>query len=201
MKLHNHLLVLDLETTDNPRARRIIELGCVLLDRQLDVLDTFDQLVRPAEPLSEFVTKLTGITDADLAVKPYWPEVAGRWEEWLRQRVPNIKQVRLACWGNYFDVNVLRQEYEGCGREYPFSGTALDVKSLAFLWTSLSGRRTDSLGLPHVCQTMEFAPPSRWHRAHPDAWMTAAVLRRVFSDLGGGVFLPGNKYHYVEVRG
>jgi DNA polymerase III epsilon subunit-like protein len=201
VKLHNAIAVFDLETTDDPDDRRIIEIGCVLLDRHLDVLDTFDQLVRPAEPLSAFVTNLTGITDADLAQQPCWPEVAGRWEEWLRSRVSNIKQVRLACWGNYFDINVLRQAYECCGREYPFSGTVIDVKSLAFLWTSLSGRRTDSLGLSHVCQAMEYAEPARWHRAHVDARMTAAVLKKVFTDLGGGVFLPGEKYRYVEVRG
>jgi hypothetical protein len=87
------------------------------------------------------------------------------------------------------------------GRDYPFSGTAIDVKSLAFLWASLSGRRTDSLGLPHVYRAMGGIVPYRWHRAQEDARATADVLRRVFHDLGRGVFLPGDKYLYVEVRG
>jgi DNA polymerase III epsilon subunit-like protein len=41
----------------------------------------------------------------------------------------------------------------------------------------------------------------RWHRALEDAQATAEVLKKVVRDLGGGVFLPGEKYRYVEVKG
>lgn len=62
-----NLLVIDLEATcENPTPEgyhfQIIEIGAVWLSPTGEVLDTFETLVRPDQPISEFCTGITTIT-------------------------------------------------------------------------------------------------------------------------------------------
>ena len=73
-RLTDELIVFDLETTGtNPERDKIIEIGAVKL-RGLEIVDKFDVLVDPEEPLTEFITGLTHITDDMLAGAPKEPE-------------------------------------------------------------------------------------------------------------------------------
>lgn len=205
MKINNDIVVFDLETTDDEADRRIIEVGTVLLDRDLNPKATFSTLVSPGPlvDLSAFVTELTGLRNEDVAQLGRWPDTALAWWKWALSLVPNIRRLRLAAWGNYFDVNVLRAEYARAGIPYPWSGTCLDVKTAAALWCALSGRGTDKIGLQTVARYMGIEPDGPWHRALTDAKVTAAVFKRVMVDLAGGVWLPqgSGPYRRVEVRG
>lgn len=69
------ILVYDTETTGltlHPQAEirkqpRMIEFGAALLNPRTGVLeDTWNVLINPGEPLSPEITKITGLTDADL---------------------------------------------------------------------------------------------------------------------------------------
>ena len=79
-------LVFDLETTGllkHPAAKdsaqpRAIEFGGVLLNSRGEVLDEAQQLINPGQPLEAIITKVTGLTDADLAGAPHFAEVAPR---------------------------------------------------------------------------------------------------------------------------
>jgi DNA polymerase III subunit alpha, Gram-positive type len=76
-------LVFDTETTgltlhpDAPLSKqpKIIELGAALLDRNGQVVDTFSQLIHPGEDVTEEITKITGITNADLKDAPTFAQV------------------------------------------------------------------------------------------------------------------------------
>ena len=64
-------VVVDTETTGlDPLTDRVIDIGAVRLDADLDVVDRFTTLVDPGVPVPLFVTRLTGISDADLAGAP-----------------------------------------------------------------------------------------------------------------------------------
>lgn len=71
----NSYISIDLETTGlNPKLDRIIEIGAVkVVDGQ--IRDSFQTLVNPGRKLEQRITELTGITDEDLADKPYIEEV------------------------------------------------------------------------------------------------------------------------------
>lgn len=77
------ILVYDTETTgltlhpDAPVTKqpKMIEFGGVLLDRQGRIVEEAAILVNPGEPLSPEITKITGLTDADLADAPSFEEV------------------------------------------------------------------------------------------------------------------------------
>ncbi len=72
------ILVFDTETTGLPlhpqaplaKQPKIIELGAALLDRSGNVVETLSQLVHPGEEVTAEITKITGITNADLVGAP-----------------------------------------------------------------------------------------------------------------------------------
>lgn len=201
MKFNNELVVFDLEATSNqedadnrPAVQSnnfIIEIGAALLDRELKLIDTFDRLVRPEEPITPFITEITSITPAMCEGQPLWKDIGPEFEAWVSRHCRNIKTVRLAAWGNYFDIPLLRRAYSRYGLTFPFSGTCIDVKTLAMTWMALSGRRTDKLGVDTVASAMGIQPDGRYHRALTDAVTEAKILQRVFADLANGFFTPG----------
>ena len=201
MRLNNELIVFDLEATSNqedegerPAVQTnnfIIEIGAAFLDRDLKLVDTFERLVRPEEPITPFITKITSITPEMCQGQPLWKEIAPAFEVWIKSHCDNIKRVRLAAWGTYFDMPLLRRTYARYERPFPFSGTCIDVKTLSLLWAALSGRRTDKLGVETVASAMGVQPEGRYHRALTDAVTEAKILQRIFADLEGGFFLPG----------
>lgn len=197
-KLHNPIVVLDLEATagQDDRGRQtnncIIDVGAVYLDEKLEVKGTFQSLVKPLEPITPFITKLTGITPEMVADQPGFEVVGPSFLKWVEGLAGNLKKVRLAAWGNYFDIPLLRKNYYDAGLDFPFSGTALDVKTLAFLWLSQSGRRTDKISLEFFAEHFGVAVDGTWHRALTDAQVTAATLVSVWRDLQG-FFIPGKE--------
>ena len=201
MRLNNELVVLDLEATSNQEVAAdrpavqtnnfIIEIGAAFLDRDLKLVDTFQRLVRPEEPITPFITQITSITPEMCAGQPLWKEVAPEFEAWIMRHCDNIKRVRLCAWGTYFDIPLLRRAYGRYERPFPFSGTCFDVKTFAMLWTAMSGRRTDKLGVETVASMMGIQPEGRYHRALTDAVTEAKILQRVFADLESGFFAPG----------
>ena len=188
-KLHNPLIVLDLEATagQDERGRQtnscIIDIGAVFLDENLNSLGTFQALVKPTEPITPFITKLTGITAEMVAGEPSFSQVGPAFSRWADGLAGNLKKIRLAAWGNYFDIPLLRKNYYDAGLDFPFSGTALDVKTLAFLWLSQSGRRTDKISLEFFAAHFGIAVEGKWHRALTDAQVTAGTLVGVWRDL------------------
>ncbi|KNE65048.1 hypothetical protein AMAG_10714 [Allomyces macrogynus ATCC 38327] len=86
------LLVIDVEGTCDEHARfdyfnEIIELPCVLADGVTgDVIDEFQTYVRPIEQptLSDYCTRLTGITQAQVDAAPTFPAALWRLEAWLQ---------------------------------------------------------------------------------------------------------------------
>jgi len=205
-KLHNPLVVIDLEATagQDEKGRQtnncIIDLGAVYLDETLVVRGTFQSLVRPTEPVTPFITKLTGITPDMVSEAPSFQEVGTAFAGWAEGLGGSLKRVRLAAWGNYFDIPLLRKNYYDAGLDYPFSGTALDVKTLAFLWLSQSGRRTDKISLEFFADHFGLAVEGSWHRALTDAQITAGTLAGIWRDLEG-FFVPvkeGEPYRRVQ---
>lgn len=96
MKLNNEIVVLDLEATagtdeDGYQTNNdIIDIGAVLLDTKLVIVDRFEALVRPQEPISAFITELTGISNEMVLEAPDFGAVGPAFEAWIRAHAPNI---------------------------------------------------------------------------------------------------------------
>jgi len=86
------IIVFDTETTGLPKhpkvhvdqQPRIIEFGCAVLDSSGKRLREFNTLVNPKMQIGPEITKITGITNEQLATAPtfgeVWPEIAPHFE-------------------------------------------------------------------------------------------------------------------------
>lgn len=64
-------VVFDLETTGlSPFKDEIIEIGAVRVDKDGKIVGTFTTLVKPSQPVSEFIQNLTGISNEMLSDAP-----------------------------------------------------------------------------------------------------------------------------------
>jgi len=76
--------IIDTETTGllmHPRAKkalqpRCIEFGAVVINEAGEQLETLSLLINPQQKLEPIITKITGLTDQDLADKPVFADVA-----------------------------------------------------------------------------------------------------------------------------
>jgi DNA polymerase III alpha subunit (gram-positive type) len=203
MKLTQDLIVFDLETTsktneDGTQSNdNIIQIGAVYLKRsdnkKYEIIDHFNELIKPKdETISPFITELTGISNEMVEDKDYFDVAAFKFYDWVKKN-GNIKSTRLCAWGTYFDVPILRKHYQKHNINYPFSGTAYDVKTWACLWMMLSGRRADKLSVETVARIMAITPEGKYHNAHVDAQTTALIALRIFDDLNQGFFVDNDK--------
>lgn len=106
--------VIDLETTGllkHPRSNKklrpkCIEFGAVVIDENGRQLDSMEQLIYPGQKITETITKITGITNEDLAGKPYFAAVA-------KDIVRLIKSCDVLIAHNLpFDKGVLEIEFD-----------------------------------------------------------------------------------------
>lgn len=124
-------LVIDLEATCDENHRiphhemEIIEIGAVLVDGEtLEPIDEFQTFVRPVRHaiLRPFCTRLTSITQAQVASAPRFPEAMAQLREFLGG------QSALFCsWGDY-DRKQFKQDAAYHRVELPLGSRHLNVK-------------------------------------------------------------------------
>lgn len=183
MKYSTDIVVLDLEATcpqaDMNRIEEssIIEIGAVRLDRRsLEETSAFSELVKPSDlPLPDYITAITGITTDMVARADTFDKVAQRFCEWYGNR----NRAVLAVWGAYYDIPLLRKEFDTFGLDYKanFVGGAMDIRALAMAWLAMNARSTTGVTVEGVIEKTGVAVGTRLHRALDDARAEAAVLR------------------------
>lgn len=169
-------VIFDTETTGLPKhpdakpevQPRIIEFGAVIVDAASgDVVRTVNYLINPQQPLEEIITKITGLTDADLEGQPTWEEVA-----------PEIAALFAECGimaahNLPFDANMILLDNSRCGItgwKWPEIGLCTAQEN-AEIW----GRRPKLLELyEHVLGK----PLAQTHRASDDAAALAEIIQK-----------------------
>ena len=162
------IVVLDFESTGlNTASARIIEIGAVKLEKGT-IVDQFEELVDPGEPLKPKITEVTNITDAMLSGKP-------RAEEMLPKLMDFIGDCPIAAHNSAFDAALLRAELKRLGRSY--TNPVLDTLTYARkLYPELKSFKLKAL-CKHLGVSLKNA-----HRAVHDATATAHCLARMFED-------------------
>ena len=156
-------VVVDTETTGlDPLADRVIDIGAVRLDEDLAVTGRFTTLVDPGVPIPLFVTRLTGIADADVAGAPGPAEALAGLREFAGDAV-------LVGHNAAFDREHLAATARRGGVP-PLVADWFDTLDAALLLYP----ELDRHALPILVE--ELGLESRAHRALPDAEATAAVL-------------------------
>jgi DNA polymerase III epsilon subunit-like protein len=168
--LHADILVIDVETTGlDPARHACIELGAVLLDRELNPVAEFSSLVAPwdsAEIMSEALA-VNQINPAALKSAPQVPEVVDRFHQAFR---PDSRKLLLCGWNVWLDVAFLKGLYARANCAWPFGHRLLDIQSVVTFHSQLMPKsQADTI--------KRFLNDEQSHRALPDARQTAALLR------------------------
>ncbi len=106
-------VVVDLETTGlDPEKDEIIEIGAIkFVDGE--EAETFEELINPGRPIPEFITRLTGISDADVAGKPKIDTIFPQLDHFLGGSAFVGQQVN-------FDASFLEYEYRKQNNDFQF---------------------------------------------------------------------------------
>ena len=157
--------IVDIETTGGyAAAHGITEISIHVFDGN-QVVDKFETLVNPHQPIPRYIQALTGITDEMVAAAPAFEEVAQKVYHFLHDRIFVAHNVN-------FDYSFLKSHLLTYGYEY-------NAKRLCTVRLSrkiFPGLPSYSLG--NLCNTLNIEMQNR-HRAGGDAEATVKVFERL----------------------
>jgi len=157
--------VVDIETTGSkPDHDRIIEIAIYLHDGK-QIVDAFTSLVNPERYIPDFITKLTGISNATVADAPKFYEIAKKIVEFTEGCIFVAHNVQ-------FDYSFLKNEFRNLGYNYQRK-TLCTVRLSRKLIPNLP-----SYSLGKLCESLQIKIKDR-HRAKGDAEATAKLLTRL----------------------
>ena len=168
---------LDLETTGiDPISERIVEVGLVKV-RNNEIIEEYSQLVNPKQPMSAYVTQLTGIKPVELLSAPTFDEIADELEALLADSLLVAHNVR-------FDYSFLEAEYSRLVKpfDYPY---LCSVKLSRYLYPEHVRH-----GLDAIMNRFDIACSDR-HRAFDDAKVIHEFFQKSQEKLGDGKMLEG----------
>ena len=150
----------------------MIQIGAVKLDENLEVVDTFTQLIRPIYyvKLHPRIKRITHISQEELDEAPLFAEALADFAEFCGQ------DYALITWG-CDDVSVLEQNK----RFFHCSIELSDIYDMQRVYGELIGNTKERQGLQAAMAHFEIDPDEEkpFHNALNDAWYTAMVLRRL----------------------
>lgn len=131
------LIFWDTETTGTRTNDRIVEIGL------LDIISgtTYCKQFNPDDvPMSEYASKITGITSDELKLKPKMVDYLDEIEAFIKG--DGNKITIMVAHNSNFDENMLRKEYIKNNRQYPPKNTIF-IDSLEMCKTWISGHKYD----------------------------------------------------------
>jgi len=166
-------LALDLEL--NQPSGKIIQVGVAIGDKNTRFEDYVVRkwYINPQEPISEFITDLTGITDSDIRAEAYSHEyVARELSELIREHKVFVNPV---TWGGGDSVELLA-EFCKNHADFPHFGRRwIDVKTW-YTYLMLTRAKQPSGGLASAMGYFKLHFKGKAHRADVDAANTLALF-------------------------
>lgn len=165
------LIFLDTETTGlSPRfGDRVVEIALARF-RGGVMENYFDSLVNPGRRIPPDVSRIHGITDAQVRDAPTFAELA-------RQLLTELSGAVIVAHNAPFDLGFVHNEFSLAGRERPDN---LVVDTLTLLRAHFTFR---SNSLPRIAQDLGI-PNKNAHRALNDALTTHEVFTYILRELG-----------------
>ena len=126
--------IVDIELTDD---KEIIQFSATKLDENFNEVSSINHYIRPKNPVSTFVTELTGINNEMLADKKLFEEIADDLYDYIKDDI-------LVCHGLPSDYVILKKRFHDVGILYK-AKQSLDTVELArlFLPSQKSYRLSD----------------------------------------------------------
>ncbi len=154
-----------------PLKNETIQIGAVLVDENYEIVSTFNTYVKPELGyLDYFISKLTGITKADLNDAPYFNEAINAFTDWIPDG-----DVRCVSW-SMTDMHQLSNEME--------KKNIVNTKLMKFLdsWIDYQVPVDEKLGMEHNVSLEEaliatdIIQKGKAHDGLDDAYNTALLF-------------------------
>ena len=163
--------IIDIETTGGrANQNKITEIAIVIHDGK-KVIDTYETLLDPEQPIPTAITHITGIDDAMVQGQPKFYEVAKKIVEMTKGRIFVAHNVR-------FDYGFIREEFKRLG--YTFSRKQLCTVRLAR--KVFPGLRSYALG--NLIKYFKIKVDAR-HRAMADTMATVELFELIMAEQNG----------------
>lgn len=173
MDAYTPFIALDLEL--NQPSNRIIQVGIALGSRMQpeDEWVVRQWLLDPDEPISEFITGLTGISNEDIAQRAVpWEQMAQELSALMDEHKPFMNPV---TWGGG-DSSELLESIRARGIDFPYFGRRwVDVKTV-HTFLSLTLEKKPSGGLRSTMTQYKMRFLGEPHRADVDAFNTLRLF-------------------------
>ncbi|MCL4106542.1 UNVERIFIED_CONTAM: hypothetical protein GTU68_009676 [Idotea baltica] len=169
-------IVLDTETTglDASRGHRIIEIGCVELEKRKLTGNRFHQYVNPDREIDQGAIEVHGITNEDLIDKPRFSQIADEFFEFVRG-------AELIIHNAPFDIGFLDAEFKLLDGGYRDLNTACTIiDTLVMARAKHPGQRNS---LDALCQ--RYSVDNSQRELH-GALLDAEILADVYLMMTGG---------------
>ncbi len=175
-------VILDLEWNGTYSRRikgfinEIIEFGAVKVDEDLNILDTFEALVRPqvGKKISGKIKTLTSITNEELAGGLQFMQVTSRFRKWVGDAV-------LMTWGTSDILTLIENCRYFCGNgRVPFLNRYVNLQ--AYCEKMLNYDATKQMGLSTSAQLLEIDEEDfDHHRALGDSLLSLRCLQKLYN--------------------
>lgn len=165
--------IVDIETTgDKPKDIKIIEIAIIIHDG-VSELDVFHTLVDPEERISPFISRLTGIHDADVDGAPKFYEIA-------RQIVEFTQDTVFVAHNVSFDYGIVRREFKRLGFDYRLHHLCT-VQTAKILIPDM-----ESYSLKKITRALGISLDNH-HRAIDDTRATAELFKMLYNRGNGSL--------------
>lgn len=165
MLYEKNFTIVDVETTGgSPFFNRVIEIGLLRIEKG-EVIEEYQTLLNPGIPIPEFITKMTGIGDEDVAASPTFEELAD-------DIISKFENSVFVAHNSQFDYGFLQEEFRRLG--YGFNTEQLcTVKLSRTLFPEFKRHNLTELITRYNFEC------SRRHRAFDDARVLWDFLQHV----------------------
>ena len=162
--------VLDFETTGvSGKKNRVIEIG-ILHVKNLEIINSYQTFINPGLLVPYYITRITGITDADLYDAPYFEDVTSEVVDFIGDSV-------LVAHNLLFDFSFLKHEFIRADTFLPQMNSLCTLKLARKMYPELKSKSLGNLvkhfGIRH----------KDVHRALGDAMVTAKLLIKMITQL------------------
>ena len=153
----------------------IIQIGALKLDEKLQVVSTFDRLVKPAlyTSLHPFVEQITGITIENLTSAKTFKEIYKEFTQFISNEsilcmwgISDMKELLRNIKYHALDISIILKEY-------------INIQLYASKF--LNCPKGTNVGLRNAVELLNIPLGSKFHDAFNDACYTADIFKRIYN--------------------
>lgn len=180
------VVAVDLEL--NQPSTKIIQIGAICFQPENgEVIETFNRLVNPGEPIATEIVTLTGIRDEDVRQMPPITQAATDLSAFKKRLQASPIGI---VWGAG-KSNDVRKIFDESKIESPFKDRIIDVKGVFQMLANASGSKMrQKIGLHRACEILGLGWDSQFgaqHNALADAFNTMRIYMFLSKCLKGAV--------------